>query len=126
MIAMRNRVMQPLRTLQHKAWPVSKAVATRLDASQPIEEEKSPYYNPGCFYPARLGEVLDGRYQIVTKLGYGSGSSIWLARDLQQFVLLFNFLQFSDIVQMAMAEREICCGQNKGKYSESTRESFRR
>jgi hypothetical protein len=31
--------------------------------------------------------VLKGRYQLATKLGYGSSSTIWLARDLNQFVL---------------------------------------
>lgn len=78
--------MRPLRLLQRQPWPLSTATAPALDASQPIEEEKTPYYDPKRFYPARLGEVLNDRYQIVTKLGYGTSSTVWLARDLKQCV----------------------------------------
>lgn len=34
------------------------------------------------FYPVHLGEVFQDRYQTVAKLGFGSSSTIWLARDL--------------------------------------------
>ena len=50
---------------------------------QLVEEEAMPEYNPDHFYPARLGEIFNGRYQTVAKLGYGSSSTIWLARDLE-------------------------------------------
>jgi serine/threonine-protein kinase SRPK3 len=82
--------MPLLRTLQHEPWPLSTAIPPRLNASRPIEEERTPYYDPSSFYPVQLGEVLNGRYQIATKLGYGSGSSVWLARDLYQFVCLLS------------------------------------
>jgi serine/threonine-protein kinase SRPK3 len=55
--------------------------------NEAVEEERTPYYDPARFFPARLGNVLKGRYQLATKLGYGSSSTIWLARDLNQFVL---------------------------------------
>ncbi|KAG6016847.1 hypothetical protein E4U54_000349 [Claviceps lovelessii] len=48
-----------------------------------IDEERIPEYQPSFFYPVHLGHVYDGRYQTVTKLGWGSCSTIWLARDLQ-------------------------------------------
>ncbi|TQN64388.1 Serine/threonine-protein kinase SRPK, partial [Colletotrichum shisoi] len=48
-----------------------------------VEEETMPEYNPAHFYPVRLGEVFNDRFQTVAKLGYGSSSTIWLARDLQ-------------------------------------------
>lgn len=73
-----------LRPLKHRFWPLSTAAAPRLDISKPIEEELTPYYDPCRFYPARLGDVLGGRYQIATKLGFGSSSTVWLARDLNQ------------------------------------------
>lgn len=78
--------MQPLRALRHRPWPYSLAVATRLDPSQLVEEENSPYYDPQSFYPARIGDVLNNRYQLATKLGHGNSSTVWLARDLKQSV----------------------------------------
>lgn len=54
-----------------------------IDKDQPIEEEGVPEYNPDHFYPVRLGEIFTGRFQTVAKLGYGSSSTIWLARDLE-------------------------------------------
>ncbi|KAK3707586.1 hypothetical protein LTR37_012081 [Vermiconidia calcicola] len=83
----RNLGIRYFALLRRQPWPESSAIASRLESSQPIEEENSPYYHPGCFYPAQLGEVLGERYQIATKLGYGSGSTVWLARDLLQFCL---------------------------------------
>ncbi|KAM3471964.1 hypothetical protein MY8738_009074 [Beauveria namnaoensis] len=60
-------------------------MAPRLDSRSPIEEEKTPYYDTSRFYPVCLGQVLHGRYQIATKLGYGSSSTVWLARDLHSW-----------------------------------------
>ena len=86
--------MIPLRVLQSRPRPLSTAVAPLIAESQPIEEEKTPYYDPKRFYPPRLGEVLNGRYQVATKLGYGTCSTVWLARDLSQLVfLLAQYLQ---------------------------------
>ncbi|PLN79814.1 protein kinase-like protein [Aspergillus taichungensis] len=51
---------------------------------KPVEEENTPYYDPRLFYPARVGDVLSDRYQLAAKLGYGSSSTVWLARDLDR------------------------------------------
>ncbi|KAF7165338.1 hypothetical protein CNMCM5623_009543 [Aspergillus felis] len=48
-----------------------------------VDEEISPVYNSKYFYPARPGEVLADRYQILVKVGWGVSSTVWLARDLQ-------------------------------------------
>ncbi|KZF20743.1 kinase-like protein [Xylona heveae TC161] len=85
MLAIRNWTSSPLKALRRKAWPLPSATAPRLDSSQLVEEENTPYYNISRFYPARLGEVLNNRYQIATKLGYGVTSTVWLARDLYQW-----------------------------------------
>lgn len=81
-----NRAMYPGWALRHRPWPPSTVAAPRLPINEPIEEERTPYYDPVRFYPARLGDVLNGRYQLATKLGYGSSSTVWLARDLHQCV----------------------------------------
>ncbi|KAK7227924.1 hypothetical protein V2G26_000094 [Clonostachys chloroleuca] len=56
-----------------------------------------PEYKPEHFYPVRLGEVFHDRFQIMTKLGFGSSSTIWLARDLRdhQYVALKIYIHNS-------------------------------
>lgn len=48
----------------------------------PIEEvEKLERYCPGGYHPIVIADELHGRYRIVQKLGFGTFSTIWLARD---------------------------------------------
>ncbi|PMD61934.1 kinase domain-containing protein [Hyaloscypha bicolor E] len=53
-----------------------------LDATKKIEEENVPSYVPEDYYPVYIGEVFGSRYQVVTKLGFGVNSTVWLCRDL--------------------------------------------
>ena len=78
-------IIPPL--LRSRAWPQSTVTALALDQSKLTEEERTPYYDTKRFYPAYLGELLAGRYQLATKLGYGTSSTVWLARDLYQWAL---------------------------------------
>lgn len=50
--------------------------------SHKIDEENYSWYSPKDFYPIRIGEVIQDRYQVITKLGYGTASTSWLCRDL--------------------------------------------
>ena len=52
-----------------------------------VEEETCPDYCASNYYPARIGDIIQNRYQIVGKLGYGTTSTVWLARD-QQYVII--------------------------------------
>ena len=54
----------------------------RIGVSQLIEEETLPDYLAERYYPVRIGELLGSRYQVVGKLGFGTTSTVWLARDL--------------------------------------------
>lgn len=54
-----------------------------IDSSIEIEEETLPTYRPEKYYPVQQGEVLNNRYQVLAKLGYGVTSTVWLSRDLQ-------------------------------------------
>lgn len=60
---------------------------TILPADTPIEEEKIPGYNAKNFYPVDPGDLLNNRYRIVAKVGWGTSSTVWLAQDTQQYVL---------------------------------------
>ncbi|PYI21633.1 kinase-like protein [Aspergillus violaceofuscus CBS 115571] len=45
--------------------------------------ERLEEYRPGGYHPMQIGDVLKSRYRVVHKLGHGSYSTIWLARDRQ-------------------------------------------
>ncbi|KAF4505746.1 hypothetical protein G6O67_007663 [Ophiocordyceps sinensis] len=53
-----------------------------IDPSQRVEEERLRLYGSQDYYPMRIGQVVQGRYQVVAKLGYGTSSTVWLSRHL--------------------------------------------
>ncbi|KUJ06239.1 kinase-like protein [Mollisia scopiformis] len=46
----------------------------------PFEEEREVGFEK--FYPMTLGEVINEKYKVVAKLGFGSASTIWCCRNL--------------------------------------------
>lgn len=45
-------------------------------------EESLARYHPGGYHPVRIGDHLhSGKYEVISKLGYGLYSTVWLARD---------------------------------------------
>ncbi|OJJ98381.1 hypothetical protein ASPACDRAFT_122190 [Aspergillus aculeatus ATCC 16872] len=52
---------------------------------EPVEEAEFPGYRSEDYYPAKPGEILADRYQLVTKLGWGMASTVWLARDMRGY-----------------------------------------
>jgi len=40
-------------------------------------------YLPGGYHPVHLGDIYCERYKVINKLGFGTYSTVWLARDLQ-------------------------------------------
>ena len=40
-------------------------------------------YRPGGYHPVHLGDVYHERYKVLHKLGFGSYSTVWIARDLE-------------------------------------------
>ncbi|PYH76785.1 hypothetical protein BO82DRAFT_425296 [Aspergillus uvarum CBS 121591] len=49
---------------------------------KPIEDvERMKYYQPGGYHPGTIGDRLHDRYRVIHKLGHGTYSTIWLARD---------------------------------------------
>ena len=55
----------------------------RIPEGHKIEEETLRDYVAAEYYPTRIGEVIKERYQIIGKLGFGSTSTVWLARDME-------------------------------------------
>lgn len=49
-------------------------------ASQRPEEGRDAYHRGG-FHPVHLGDVYNGRYEVLRKLGYGRYSTVWLVKD---------------------------------------------
>ncbi|PKY00270.1 protein kinase [Aspergillus campestris IBT 28561] len=49
-----------------------------------VDEELCPDYNPASFYPAKPGEVLAKNFQLLVKIGWGSQSTVWLARNISR------------------------------------------
>ncbi|PYI27291.1 kinase-like protein [Aspergillus indologenus CBS 114.80] len=73
----------------------------RIPEWHKIEEENLPDYTASQYYPTRIGEVIKERYQIIGKLGFGSTSTVWLARDMddRRYVMLKIFVQASSMGQ---------------------------
>lgn len=40
-------------------------------------------YRPGGYHPVLLGDIFNRQYKVIRKLGEGSYSTVWLARDLK-------------------------------------------
>lgn len=55
----------------------------RVPDATPIEEELLSGYKAEDYYPVATDQTLDSRYRIICKLGRGSGSTVWLAKDLK-------------------------------------------
>lgn len=56
-----------------------------------VEEQEAPDdYGRGGYYPVRISEILNGRYYMIRKLGWGHFSTVWLSWDLndKRFVAL--------------------------------------
>lgn len=63
--------------------------AQNEDEELDVDEVAEPWYyydeedNPHVFYPICMGKVLKDRYLVEYKLGFGGGSTVWMAHDLQ-------------------------------------------
>ncbi|GLA99918.1 hypothetical protein AtubIFM57143_008619 [Aspergillus tubingensis] len=83
---MQSKIRAPKRIsfLRAKPLQLSRPPSTTAPIPQHVlvDEELSPGYNPRHYYPAKPGEVLADHYRLLVKIGWGSGSTVWLARDV--------------------------------------------
>ncbi|KAL1876455.1 hypothetical protein Daus18300_002699 [Diaporthe australafricana] len=68
---------RPLKPLQFRqtGWET-------VSETQPLEEEQVDEFKNGQFFPVHIGDVYESKYQVLGKLGFGSTSTVWLARNL--------------------------------------------
>ncbi|KAK7429441.1 hypothetical protein QQZ08_004033 [Neonectria magnoliae] len=48
-----------------------------------LEEQHFDEFKAGHYYPMNIGDVLVSKYQVIGKLGFGTTSTVWLARNLR-------------------------------------------
>lgn len=73
--------LQPMPTIMFRAPETAPRGVLRYLPSSLDEVEDVQMYAPGGFHPISLGDTLaNGRYKILHKLGFGSSSTVWLAR----------------------------------------------
>nr|XP_020513807.1 SRSF protein kinase 3-like isoform X3 [Labrus bergylta] len=56
----------------------------QLLGSDDEEQEDPSDYCKGGYYPVKIGDLFNGRYHVVRKLGWGHFSTVWLCWDLQR------------------------------------------
>lgn len=71
--------------------PIQKRLASRLtkiNSSQPLEEETVPEYDARHFLNISPGQAVGkkGQYSLISKLGWGRSSTVWLARETNRFI----------------------------------------
>ncbi|KAM5429530.1 hypothetical protein McanMca71_003141 [Microsporum canis] len=63
---------------------VPRTTTSPILQDQVVDEEACPGYKSKSYYPARPGQVV-ANYQVLVKIGWGTRSTVWLARDIRRF-----------------------------------------
>lgn len=84
-----------IRLYSSQAAQISRATMTDSD---PIEEEILPGYRPENYYPVHIGQLLNAQYKVLAKLGFGGGSTTWIAQDITKYLRSITSLSSSDIL----------------------------
>ncbi|PYI17643.1 kinase-like protein [Aspergillus violaceofuscus CBS 115571] len=66
-------------------WQLPPHPGPTIPRQEPVDEELCPDYDSATYYPAKPGEILEQRFQLLSKIGWGSQSTVWLARDIPKF-----------------------------------------
>jgi hypothetical protein len=67
-------------------WQLPPGSRPSIPQQELVDEEVCPAYDSAAFYPARPGEVLTKKFQLLVKIGWGSQSTVWLARDISRYL----------------------------------------
>lgn len=79
-----KHILSPLRMKPAQFLPAGSAAP--ILPHELVDEEICPGYNSRHFYPANPGAVLANHYQLLVKIGWGTCSTVWLARDITRSV----------------------------------------
>uniref|UniRef100_A0A672Q3N5 non-specific serine/threonine protein kinase n=1 Tax=Sinocyclocheilus grahami TaxID=75366 RepID=A0A672Q3N5_SINGR len=71
-------------TAKHPPPPDFSPPPAELLGSDDEEQENPSDYCKGGYYPVKIGDLFNGRYHVVRKLGWGHFSTVWLCWDLQR------------------------------------------
>lgn len=73
------------------------------------EQEDAADYCKGGYHLVEIGEVYNGRYQIIRKLGWGHFSTVWLCKDLKcgRFVALKVVKSAKQYMEASLDEIEL-------------------
>ncbi|KAF8870387.1 protein kinase [Gymnopilus junonius] len=102
-----------------------------LPADATFEEEEIPEYDSKDFYPVRLGEVFNSRYQVIAKQGFGTSSTVWF--DGAYLTLKVCILAKDHSVVTPQSENEVAtsrhlkevCADHEGhKYVRTVQDDF--
>jgi len=61
---------------------MQKAEAADAEDYTESDDEGADGYRKGGYHPVTVGEVYNGRYQVIAKLGWGHFSTVWLCQDM--------------------------------------------
>ncbi|XP_042306976.1 SRSF protein kinase 3 isoform X1 [Sceloporus undulatus] len=64
--------------------PLPAAIRGGLLGSDDEEQEDPRDYCRGGYYPVKIGDLFNGRYHVVRKLGWGHFSTVWLCWDIKR------------------------------------------
>ncbi|CAG5988353.1 unnamed protein product [Menidia menidia] len=79
----------------------------QLLGSDDEEQEDPSDYRKGGYYPVTIGDLFNGRYHVVRKLGWGHFSTVWLCWDLHVVALheLYKYInKYYDQIIMSLEE----------------------
>ncbi|KAE8146926.1 kinase-like domain-containing protein [Aspergillus avenaceus] len=65
-------------------WQLPPNLGSPISQQELVDEEICPDYSSTSFYPAKPGEALASKFQLLVKIGWGSQSTVWLARDISR------------------------------------------
>ena len=73
--------------------PSSSKPSKQPDPLNEINEEPLSDYCDDGYHPTSIGDIFNGRYTVIRKLGWGVYSTVWLVKDnTYDVVLVFVFL----------------------------------